>query len=167
MTVTTGKVLLAASNKTETEALTRVEISAGRTAIRPVVSTKARHAILGRIKTRTVGIATVQTAKTTAKETVTQTDSEAASRAITQSYLTKEKPAAQATGFFIPATSPSPESALTPRPPPAVLFISSPAIAPSLDLERTRSSLAVRHMAAATIRLQAFHVCCSLVEIIC
>src|ERR1700720_1287816 len=52
MTVTTGKTILAASNKIETEALTRVEISAGRTTIRPVVSTKARHAILGRIKNR-------------------------------------------------------------------------------------------------------------------
>jgi hypothetical protein len=49
---TIGKVLLAASKNTETKALTRVEISAGRTAIRPVVLTKGRHAILGRIKTR-------------------------------------------------------------------------------------------------------------------
>src|SRR5579864_5252576 len=38
---------------------------------------------------------------------------------------------------------------------------------PSLDLERAGGSLAVRHMAAATIRLQAFHVGCSLVEIAC
>jgi len=76
--------LLAASKKTETEASTRVDISAGKTAIRPVVPAKARHAILGRIKTRirTVGIAAVQTAKTTAWETITQTDSEAANQPI-------------------------------------------------------------------------------------
>ena len=84
MTATTGKALLAASNKTKPEALTRAEISAGRTAIRTVDLTKARLAILGRIKTRirTVGIATVQTAKTAAKETVTQPGSEAARQPI-------------------------------------------------------------------------------------
>ena len=93
MTATTGEVLLAASNKTDTEALTKVEISTGKTAIRPEDLTKARRAILGRIKTRirTVAIATVQTAKTTAKETVTQTDSEAASQAITDSCLNQER----------------------------------------------------------------------------
>ena len=93
MTATTGKVLLAASNKTKPEALTEVEISAGRTTIRPADLTKARHAILGTIKTRIrtaalatktgAGLATVQTVKTTTKtttkETATQADSEAAS----------------------------------------------------------------------------------------
>ena len=62
----------------------------------------------------------------------------------------------------------------------AVLFISSSKVAcrnrwfcctdattPSLDLERTRSSLAVRLVAPAAIGLQAFRVGCSLVEIIC
>src|SRR5579864_1410323 len=51
--------------------------------------------------------------------------------------------------------------------PRAVLFISSPQDTASLDLERTRSSLAVRLVAAATIGLQAFRVGCSLVEIVC
>ena len=37
----------------------------------------------------------------------------------------------------------------------------------SLDLERSRTPFAVRHMAAATISLQAFHVSRSLVEIAC
>jgi hypothetical protein len=54
--------------------LTRAEILTGGTAIRLVVLTKARHAILGSIK---IKIATVQTAVTTAKETATV--SEAAS----------------------------------------------------------------------------------------
>ena len=81
MTATADEVLLAATNKIETEASIRVEISAGWTAIRPVGSTKARRAILGRIKTRirTAEMATGQIAKTTAQETVTQMDSEVAS----------------------------------------------------------------------------------------
>ena len=97
---TTGEVLLAVSNKTdsagltgveisttnktETEGSTRVEISAARTTIIPKDLSKIRRAILGRIKIRikTAGIATVQTAKTTAKETVTPTDPDAASKTI-------------------------------------------------------------------------------------
>src|SRR5258708_580883 len=61
MTATTGEVLLA-TKKTETEVLTRVGACAGGMAI------------------RTVGIATVPTAVTITKETVTPTDSGAASR---------------------------------------------------------------------------------------
>src|SRR5437870_99438 len=75
---TTVEVLLAASNEAETKALTRVEISAG--AILGRIKTRIRPAALT-TKTR-AGIATFQTDKITAKETVTQTDSEAASQPI-------------------------------------------------------------------------------------
>jgi hypothetical protein len=103
MTATTGVVLLAATNKTETEALTRAETSANRTAIRPVDLTKARRSILGRIKTRIsiVAMATVQTAKTTTKETVTQTDSEAASQPIDEQLPDQRRAGRTATGFLI------------------------------------------------------------------
>src|ERR1700730_8230410 len=52
MIATTGQVLLAGSHKIGTQVSIRVEVSAGRTAIKAVDSTKARHAILGGIKTR-------------------------------------------------------------------------------------------------------------------
>ena len=59
------------------------------------------------------------------------------------------------------------EAHQTIRPPTRGPFHFVAADAASLDLERTRSSLAVRLVATATIGLQAFHVGCSLVEIAC
>jgi|SRR5579872_5305072 len=84
----TGEALLAASTKRETAVLARVETAMGRTATKPVDSTKARRAILGRIKPRIrtveipTGPAKIRVVKAAAKKAVLQTDSEAASRRI-------------------------------------------------------------------------------------